>query len=86
MYRPNALALSTVKKLHKGFQQQRTDLSDDRRPERPVRHDLAEAIQSKFTGPPFMSWPVLGRYLGIGKATRLRKFLTDMGLMQFHLH
>jgi transposase len=85
VYCPEALALSTVKKWRKRFQEGRTNLIDGRRPGRPVTHDLAEAIQSMLAERPFLSWKVLCRHLGIGKATCLRILHNDLGLRKFHL-
>jgi hypothetical protein len=72
MYDPEVLALSTLKKSGKGFQEGRTDLIDDRRPGSPVTNDLAEAIQSILAERPFLSCKVLCPHLRIGKATCLR--------------
>jgi transposase len=71
VYGPEALALSTVKKWRKRFEEGRTDLIDDRRPGRPVTHDLAEAIQSMLTKRPLVSCTVFCRHLRTGKATCL---------------
>jgi hypothetical protein len=56
---PEALALSTVKKWRKRFQEGRTHLIDDRRLGRPVTQDLAEAIQSMHTERPLILCKVL---------------------------
>jgi transposase len=72
VYGPEALALLTVKKWRKRFHEGRTDLIDNRRPGRPVTHDLAEAIQSMLAERPFLSCKVLCRHLRIGNATCLR--------------
>jgi transposase len=85
VYGPEALALSTVKKWRKRFQEGRTDLIDDRGPGRPVTHDLAEAIQSMLAERPFLSCKVLCRHLGIGKATCLQILYNDLELTKFHL-
>jgi transposase len=42
LYGPEALALSTVRKWCKRFQEGRTDLMDDPRSEKPVTDDLVE--------------------------------------------
>jgi hypothetical protein len=81
-YGPEALALSTVKKWRKCFQEGRTDLIDDRRP---VTPDLAEAIQSMLAERPFLWCKVLCRHLRIGKATCLRILHNDLGLTKFHI-
>jgi hypothetical protein len=85
VYGPEALARSTVRKWRKRFQEGRTDLIDDRRPGRPITHDLAEAIQSMLAERPFLSCKVLCWHLRIGKATCLRILHNDLRLTKFHL-
>jgi hypothetical protein len=85
VYGSEALALSTMKKWRKCFQEGRTDLIDDRRPGRPVTHDLAEAIQSILAERPFLSCKVLCWHPRIGKATCLPILHNDLGLTKFHL-
>jgi transposase len=85
VYGTEALPLSTVKKWRKRFQEGRTDLIDDRRPERPVTDDLDEAIQLMLAERPFLSWKALCRHFRIGKATCLRILHNDLGLTKFHL-
>jgi hypothetical protein len=86
MYGPEALALSTVKKWRRRFQEGRTDLMDDPRPGRSVTQDIVEAIQSMLTERTFMSCKVLCRHLRFGKARCLRILHNDFGLIKFHLH
>jgi transposase len=86
VYGPEALALSMVKKWRKSFQEGKTDLIDDRRPGKPVTHDLAEAIQSMLAERPFLWCKVLCWHLRMGKTTCLRILHNDLGLIKFHLH
>jgi transposase len=82
VYRPEAVALSTVKKWRIRFQEGRTAFIDDPRPGRPVTQDLAEAIQSMFTERPFMWCTLFCRQLCIGKVRRLRVLQNDLGLIK----
>jgi hypothetical protein len=83
---PETLALSTVKKWRKRFQEGRTELIYDPRPGRPVTQDLVEAIQSMLREWPFLSCKVLCRHFHIGKAACLRILHNDFGLIKCHLH
>jgi transposase len=85
VYGLDALALPTVKKWRRRFQQGRTDLFDDPRSGRPLTHDLGEAIRSVLEERPFTSCKVLCRHFRVGKATCLRILHDTLGLKKFHL-
>jgi hypothetical protein len=53
---PEALALRTVKKCGRRFQQERMNLFDDPKSGRPLTNAFAEAIDSVFEERPFSSW------------------------------
>jgi hypothetical protein len=81
----DGLALSTVKKWRRCFQQGRTDLLNDPRAGRRLTRDLAEAIRSVLEERPFTSCKVLCRHFRAGKATCLRILHNTLGLTKFHL-
>jgi hypothetical protein len=85
VYGPDACRLTAVKKWRVRFLQGRTDLFDDPRSERPLMHDLAEAIRSMLTERPFSSCKMLSRYFRVATATCLRILHNQLGLKKFHL-
>jgi hypothetical protein len=80
VYELNALALSTVRKGCKRFLEGRLDLSDNPTSERPLAHDLAEAIRSVLQKRPTTSRSVLCRHLTIASGSCLRILQDDLAL------
>jgi transposase len=80
VYGGEALALPTVKKWRKRFQEGRRDLFDDPRSGRPLTCDLDQAIHSVLEERPFTSCKVLCWHFRIGKATCLPILHDTLGL------
>jgi transposase len=85
VYGLDALALSTMKKWRRCFQQGRTDLFDDPRSGRPLMHDLGEIIRSVLEERSFTSYKVLCRHFRVDKAMCLRILHDTLDLKKFHL-
>jgi hypothetical protein len=78
-----ALALVIMKKWCRLYRQERTNLFDDFMPERPLTHDLTQAIRFALETLPFHSCKILHRHFQIRNVTYLRIFDDNLGLKQF---
>jgi hypothetical protein len=79
VYGPEALALATVKKWPRRFQQGERDLFNDSRSGAPLTNDFGEAIGSMLAERLFSPRKVLCRHFSIGKTAWMRILHAKLG-------